>query len=118
MKTFNFGSGTVALPRFKLGTKYENDMAESLQACGMRNAFTSRADFGRISSDALQITECRQAVTLEVNEQGAEASSATEFGMGRGIPREEFSMVVNRPFVVAICSGDAILFIGAVTDPR
>ena len=117
-QTFKFLGGTVALPRFKISAQY--DMAQSLQAGGMRKAFSPQeADFRPISSNALYVTECRQAITLDINEQGAEAASASEMTLGRGgPPPESFSMIVNRPFVVAICSDDTILFIAAVLDPR
>jgi serpin B len=116
-KSFQLLGGTVALPRFKLNAKY--DLAKTLQASGIRKAFTSReANFRPISSKPLFVADCLQAVSLDVNEQGAEATSATEIALSRGRPPETFSMTVNRPFVVAICSGETILFIGAITDPR
>jgi serpin B len=117
-RTFKLLGGTVALPRFKISAQY--DMTRSLQAAGMRSAFIrEQADFRLISSNKLWVTECRHAATLDVNEPGAEAASATEISLGRGMgpPPESFSMIVNRPFVVAIYSGDTILFIAAITDP-
>jgi serine protease inhibitor len=115
-QAFKFLGGTLALPNFKINA--QKDLAETLKACGISNAFTPEANFCPIGSDVF-VTECRQSVTFDVNEKGVEAASATELAFGRGgPPPKSFSMVVDRPFVVAICSDDAILFLAAVTDPR
>jgi len=117
-QAFTLLGGSVTLPRFRISA--QSDLVENLQACGIRNAFNSeKADFRPIGSSGLYVTECRQAVTIDVNEHGAEAAAATDITLGRGgPPPESFTMIINRPFVILICSDDTILFMAAVTDPR
>jgi serine protease inhibitor len=115
--SFGGQDGTVALPRFKLSG--EHNLVECLRAAGIERAFTSdQADFHLVAPLPLCIAESGQAVSLDVNEKGVEAAAATELGYGRGEPHESFVMVVARPFVMAICAGDTILFLAAITDPR
>jgi serine protease inhibitor len=57
---------------------------------------------------------------VEVNEKGTEAAAVTwiSFGAER-IPEPPFEMIVNRPFIFAICDdpSGAVVFPGAVVDP-
>jgi serpin B len=64
-----------------------------------------------------------QADLVEVNEKSTEAAALTGLACGAcGIPAPPpppFEMIVNRPFVFAICddhSGE-VVFLGAVVDP-
>jgi serpin B len=69
----------------------------------------------------LRIDEVRHKAFVEVNEEGTEAAAVTSVGMMRAsfMPQKSFSMIVDRPFVCAICDEytGAILFMGAIVDP-
>jgi serpin B len=60
---------------------------------------------------------------VEVNETGTEAAAVTELMCGAELfeepPPPPFVMIVNRPFVFAICDDftGVVVFLGAVVDP-
>jgi serine protease inhibitor len=113
--------GTVELPRFKLEKDY--DLVKVLEALGMRAAFTPRANFHGISDERLHIDSVTQKTYVDVNEAGTEAAAVSKVGMvGMAVMRERppFRMVVDRPFFLAIRENqsEAILFLGAILDPR
>ena len=117
----HFRKGTVELPRFKLENEY--DLKEVLQALGMPVAFTRQANFHSISDEPLYIDWVRQKSYVDVNEEGTEAAAVTGIGMRAMAVRQEeppFRMVVDRPFFLAIRENQsgAILFLGAIVDPR
>jgi serine protease inhibitor len=113
--------GTVELPRFKLKNEY--DLTGVLPAMGMPLAFTSRADFSRMSDDPLCISFVKQKTFVAVSEAGTEAAAVTAIGARAMVMMREpppFHFVVDRPFFMAIRERQAglILFLGAITDPR
>ncbi len=109
----------ISMPRFKL--TYESSLNDVLMGMGMAVAFTTDADFTRMSRDypkgALFIGEVRHKTFVEVNEEGTEAAAATSVGMVETSAPEP--IVVNRPFICAIRErhSGAILFIGRILDP-
>ena len=113
--------GTVELPRFKLENDY--DLTGVLPAMGMPLAFTTRADFSRMSDEPLCISFVKQKTYVAVNEQGTEAAAVTAIGVRAMAMRMEpppFHFVVDRPFFMAIRERQTglILFLGAISDPR
>jgi serine protease inhibitor len=119
---FSDRKGTLIVPRFKV--EYGVDLKKPLRALGLRHAFES-ADFSRMSSDPLFISEALHKTFVEVNEEGTEAAAATRVGVAKGSPMEPpkpFEMIVDRPFLVVIHrlapdTGGSILFMGVVFDP-
>jgi serpin B len=113
--------GTVELPRFKLENDY--DLTSILPAMGMPLAFTTGADFSRMSDDPLRISFVKQKTCVAVNEQGTVAAAVTAIGVEAMMvmcePRP-FHFVVDRPFFMAIRERQTglILFLGAIFDPR
>jgi serpin B len=114
--------GTVELPRFKLENEYKlNDV---LKAMGMTAAFTPHmANFHGISDERLYIDWVKQKTYVDVNEEGTEAAAVSGIGFkAMAVRREEppFRMVVDRPFFLAIRENQsgAMLFLGAIVDPR
>jgi serine protease inhibitor len=126
-------SGTIELPRFELKVKYR--LNEALTALGMKRVF--HADGG----DTAQLTDMLAPVTghpagqnfyissviqsayWKVNEEGSEAAAVTTTRVrtALAVAREQpFHMVVDRPFFCAIEDqrSGALLFVGAVYDPR
>ncbi len=64
-----------------------------------------------------------QSDFVEVNEKGTEAAAVTMMEGSAGLnpppPPPPFEMIVNRPFVFAICDdlSGAVVFLAAVADP-
>lgn len=117
---FRSADGDLSLPRFKL--EYEKGLKEVLQKFGMGVAFDlERADFSPMvkGGQRVAIGEVKHKTFVEVNEVGTEAAGVTSVEMVlASVPRERFSMVVDRPFFFAIQDNDTgvLLFLGAVTD--
>lgn len=112
---------SLALPRFK--TAFEADLVGPFRKAGMMLAFTDNADFSGMGGD-VKISQIRHRATIEVAEEGTEASGATAVEMSRKsiAPKRPTPVpfVVDRPFlfyVVDDASG-AILFQGRIVDPR
>ncbi len=122
MAQFRAREGTLELPRFKLENKYE--LNGELKALGMPRAFSREAEFAGISEEPLHISQVVQKTFVEVNEEGTEAAAASGIAMRPSLVRREpeppFTMIVDRPFYVAIRENQtgAILFHGAIEDPR
>lgn len=104
------------LPRFRIDTN--KDLSGVLQAMGMPTAFTSRADFSKISPDrGIFVKKVSHSAEIKVNEEGTEAAAATQFIYTLGI---EPNFIVDHPFIFVIQdrkSGN-ILFMGRVTNPN
>ena len=88
---------------------------------GMALAFSAQADFGALSSAAVNISDVVQKVYVAVDEKGTEAAAVTGITLGAASvpPPPKFKMVVNRPFFVVIKAkpSNAVLFEGRVTSP-
>ena len=108
----------LTLPSFK--AEYETTLNNVLQRLGMKEAFTSSADFSAMSKDNLMISEVKQKTFIEVNEEGSEAAAITSVGMMRTSlgPPEPFSFTVDRPFVFLIRerTSGTLLFMGIVRN--
>ncbi|HJQ68500.1 MAG TPA: serpin family protein [Blastocatellia bacterium] len=124
MNAFNQTPGDIALPRFK--TEFEAELNDALKALGMGVAFEpSRANFSRMAqmADNIYISKVKHKSFVEVNEEGTEAAAVTSTEMratSMQMPRERFSMKVDRPFFFAIRDNQtgAVLFMGSILDPQ
>ena len=115
----------VVMPRYRMNL--ESRLNAPLQAMGMEDAFDpNAARFGAMLSaewlagQNAYVSEAKQKVFIEVNEEGTEAAAVTGIEVratSAGPPPVEF--VVDRPFVLAIRDDQtgALLFIGQVNDP-
>ena len=119
---FRVVQGSVRMPRFKIEAKY--DLKPPLSALGMGVAFDpDRADFSRIADVAperLFIQKAIQKVVVEVDEEGTKAAAATGITVGvTSVPVDQFSLVVDRPFLFAIVHQPTgtVLFVGVVRQP-
>jgi serine protease inhibitor len=111
---------TVQMPRFRI--EYGTDLAASLEAMGMHQAFTEGgADFTGMSAAhgrELFLSTVRHKTFVDVNEEGTEAAAATSVGVSvTSLPP---SFIVDRPFLVAIRErfSGTLLFLGRIEDPR
>jgi serine protease inhibitor len=116
-------SGELQLPRFRV--EYKKDLTGTLKDVGMRLPFDQqKADFSRMSKmRQLMIQKVVHQTYVDVNEEGTEAAAATAVQiMPTALPPlgKPFKMVVDRPFMFAIADeqSGALMFLGAVLDPK
>ena len=115
--------GHVRLPRFR--TETQADLSAPLRAMGMSQVFDpARATLEGISDrKPLYLMGVMQSDFVEVNEKGTEAAAVTMLMAGEALdpepPPPPFEMIVNRPFVFAICDdfSGVVVFLAAVADP-
>jgi len=106
----------VYLPRFKFETKYM--LKETLEAMGMPTAFKSGvSDFSGMSPFGMYISQVIHQAFVEVNEEGTEAAAATAVIMQRESVSIPITFRADHPFLFFIVKGDAILFMGRVSNP-
>jgi serine protease inhibitor len=120
-KRFRAADVTLSLPRFKID--FKTDLKHSLESMGMENAFTTNADFSKMTSEKVFIGRALQKTYMDVNEEGTEAAAVTAVVMMRAAtaarPATPVNFRVDRPFIVALVDEptDQILFLGTITNP-
>ena len=112
----------VSLPKFKMTNEFE--LAPTLAAMGMADAFSDKADFSGMNGKRdLQISNVIHKALVDVNEEGTEAAAATAVVMkpmnGGHQPPPVFFRV-DHPFIFLIRheKTGAILFMGRVMNPK
>ncbi|XP_005953262.2 alpha-2-antiplasmin [Haplochromis burtoni] len=102
----------VNLPKLKL--KYQKELQAALTNMGLGSLF-SGPDLSGISDQPLTVTGIRHASTIELSEEGVEASATTVVTSMRSVSM--FS--VNSPFLFALVDDASLtpLFMGIVTNP-
>jgi serpin B len=114
---FSDREGLIALPRFKLN--YNVILNASLEALGIRSAFTTEADFSAMSEEKLFLSEVKQESFVEVNEEGTEAAAVTSGTLRAMVAMRPIEVILDHPFFFVI--GDkntrSILFMGIVFNP-
>jgi serpin B len=111
---------TLALPKFKF--TFGLELTSKLKAIGIKQAFSSNADFGNISEDAnLYIDLVYQKVFIQVDEEGTEAVAATAVIMkSRSLARHSpIEFIVDQPFIFLIVHKptNITIFQGQVHSP-
>lgn len=110
----------VYLPKFKM-TCGTIELAEVLAKMGMKDAFSSAADFSGMSGKKdLYISNVMHKAFIEVNEEGTEAAAATAVGMKLlSIAEPPPVFCADRPFIFIIRDNvsQSILFMGKVANP-
>src|SRR5699024_3528348 len=95
------GKMEIALPKFE--SSYKKTLNDILKTMGMKQAFSSRADFSGINPDApLVISQVLHKANITVNEKGSEAAAVTSVGVSLTSAGPEHIFEVNRPFVYLI----------------
>lgn len=110
----------LAMPRFSLD--YSAALKEPLIELGLGPAFDSaRADFsGMTTAERLFIAFVAHQATMDVDEEGTEASAATAVGAEAvSAPAKVLDVTLDRPFYVVLhdTETDTPLFLGYVADP-
>jgi len=113
----------VSLPKFK--TTQRASLASTLSEMGMKNAFTSGADFSGMGGGPgdLALSDVIHKAFIDVNEEGTEAAAATAVAVVKSaaVIREPPTPVfrADHPFVYLIrdTRSDSILFLGRLVDP-
>jgi len=123
---YSMHPGSIELPRFELRSDYKLNRA--LQALGMKRAFESDAQLAGMLSPAggkaarVSISSVMQSTYWKVDEEGSEAAAVTTTGVrptAVARPPQPFQMIIDRPFFCTIQQrSGALLFIGAIYDPR
>jgi serpin B len=111
----------IYLPKFKLETSF--GLSPTLEAMGMKRAFSREADFSGISSeDKLYISAVLHKAYVDVNEEGTEAAAATGAvmrSMAARLPHPVPVFRADHPFLFLIrdTRTGSILFMGRLTSP-
>ncbi|MDR2234039.1 MAG: serpin family protein [Tannerella sp.] len=105
------------VPRFKI--EYEIDLVKPLKRLGVGVAFEPFvADFSEMSDMLLYISEAKQKIYIEVNEEGTEAAAVTSIGISFSSvgPPQPVMFTADRPFLFLIQekSSGAVLFTGKI----
>ncbi|MEV6108975.1 serpin family protein [Streptomyces sp. NPDC051940] len=111
--------GELALPRFEL--TWSRRLNDSLRALGMGPAFAGDVDFSRMTAERGALDVVAHKTYIRVDEKGTEAaavSGGSVLTSEPAIPPLVFR--VDRPFAFTISdrTTGAVLFLGAVNDPR
>ncbi|XP_069729991.1 alpha-2-antiplasmin [Phaenicophaeus curvirostris] len=103
----------VKIPKIKLD--YQLELNKVLSQMGLRELFTS-PDLQKITDEPLFVSSIQHQSTLELKEDGVEASAATSVAISRSVS----SFSLDRPFVFIIFDDETgiPLFIGCVQNPN
>jgi len=115
----------VVMPKYRVNV--ESRLNAPLAAMGMADAFQqTSANFRSLlpaeylARGNVYVSEAKQKVFVEVNEEGTEAAAVTGIEMRTtSAPAPPAEFIVDRPFILAIRDDatGALLFIGQVNDP-
>ncbi|KAG8597261.1 hypothetical protein GDO81_002225 [Engystomops pustulosus] len=105
----------VHLPRFKLEKNY--NLKDALNNMGVKDLFTSRADFSGITDEDINIGLFQQQGSITVNEEGTQAGAITVVGFTPLSIQTRF--IADRPFLFLIYEHrtDCLVFFGKVANP-
>jgi serpin B len=111
----------VVLPKLELRTNY-GELAGTLRAMGMRQAFVEGADFSGIAATSLMISAVIQKTYLNIDEKGTEAAAVTAVDIVVTSARRDpeappIEFHCDRPFFVVLRHkpSNAVLFLGRIT---
>lgn len=92
----------TALPKFTYD--YDVDFSDALKKLGMSSAFSSNADFSKMSDSPLYISRILQKTHVDVFQWGTKAAVVTNEELVDGCPpeTEKPTVILNRPFVYFI----------------
>lgn len=105
----------------KFSSDFSITMEECLKDMGIKDAFSSIADFSEMAENNLFISSVVHKTHITVNEKGTKASAVTGVTMKNTAvltPATTKEVILNRPFVYMILDNENNMpvFIGMVTD--
>lgn len=105
------------LPKFSFGNSI--DLVESLEKLGIKNIFSSKANFTGFTDGPLWISNITQNTHIGIDEKGVEAKAFTEICYaGECPPQDRADMILDRPFLYALTGmGNNVYFIGVCKNP-
>ncbi|HVJ94984.1 MAG TPA: serpin family protein [Labilithrix sp.] len=110
----------LSFPKVKMEAALS--LKESLEALGMKKAFTDAADFSGMSSTIhLVLTDVVHKTFLALDENGTEAAAATAVvARETSAPLDDVEMSVDRPFITAIVDRQTktLVFLGRILEPK
>ncbi|XP_064158124.1 alpha-2-antiplasmin-like [Anguilla rostrata] len=103
----------VKLPKFTL--EYGSELKEAFTSMGLGELF-SRPNLAKIADGSLLVSSVQHKSSMELNEEGAEATAATSVTLSRSNP----TFSVNQPFFFALMDDktQTPLFLGVVRNPN
>jgi len=109
----------LQLPRMEIA--FDSSLSSVFTQLGMRDLFSPSCDLSLITPN-LQISFIKHAAKLTVDESGTEVAAVTVasgWGSAAGAQAHPVSMIVNRPFLMAIADSGTgqVLFSGAILSP-
>ncbi|MBQ8240641.1 MAG: serpin family protein, partial [Bacteroides sp.] len=102
-------------PKFEM--KAHDELDDVLKAMGIKEAFSSDADFSALSDTPLKVGLFEQASFVKVDENGTVMGTVSK-GNGVLLAPEPVSFYMNRPFAFIISeqSTGSILLIGKIVN--
>ena len=107
----------LVMPKYRMNTSVV--LNRTFQRMGMKEAFTSMADFKGISlSGPLQVDVIKQKCYIDVSEKGTEAAAVTSTQIRMTSFRPVTSMKIDRPFLFMIADTETrnVLFAGKIVN--
>jgi serpin B len=108
----------LSMPKWKF--RLQAELSPALQALGIREAFSDRADLSAMSQELdLAVSAVLHEAFIAVDEEGTEAAAATAVVVGLTSLPVTRPLQLNRPFLFVIHEVEHAtpLFIGRVDDP-
>lgn len=121
MQTSSHPQVIVSIPKFKIESTFES-LNQPLQALGLTDAFSAKANFSNMATSPLQISEVIQKAIIQVDEQGTVAAAASGIVMtvtARMDQNKPVYFIADHPFMFIIYDKQTnlIIFMGQVTHP-
>jgi serpin B len=119
IKTLEYQRVNLTMPKFEFESEF--GLSDTLAAMGMPVAFSTSADFSRMTGNReLFIQEVVHKAFVSVDEAGTEAAAAMAVIMQSSMPSgEPIEVKVDRPFIFLIrdIETGTMLFVGRVMNP-
>ena len=107
----------IKMPKFNYDYSY--DMKNALKSFGIKEAFKPSANFTKLSTEPVFISEVLHKTVINVDEGGTRAAAASNVTVGKAasMPPEK-QVILNRPFIYMIIDNTTKIpiFIGTVVD--
>lgn len=110
----------LSIPKFNIESDF--DLNKTLQSLGIKNAFSSSANFSGISvKEKLYISKVIHKAKIRIDEEGTEAAAATAVIMRKtSMMLENVEFIANKPFIYILRNNETncIYFMGKILNPK